>query len=275
MVARATRRGNLGDRQQAPIGVFDSGVGGLSVLRAIRRELPHESLIYIADSAHAPYGDRTREFVEARAVALVEHLVGEGAKAIVVACNTATVIAVERLRATFAVPIVAMEPAIKPAVALTRSKVVGVLATTQTLASPSVARLVERHGEGVRVLLQPCPGLVECIERGDIDSAATRALVTRYLAPLLASGADTLVLGCTHYLFVEPVIRDLAGTGVTLVESSQAVARELRRRLAGDLRQISPDANRHQFRTTAEAVGDIERVMARLWDDELTVTQLR
>ena len=264
----------MDSRQQAPIGVFDSGVGGLSVLRAIRRELPHEDLIYIADSAHAPYGDRHRDFVESRAMALVAHLAGAGAKAVVVACNTATVIAVERLRASFALPIVAMEPAIKPAVVRTQSKVVGVLATTQTLASPAVARLCDRHGEGVRILLQPCPGLVEQIERGEIASAETRTLLTGYLAPLLAAGADTLVLGCTHYLFVEPLICELAGPQVAIVESSAAVARELRRRLGSALRDGSRIPSRETFLTTTTAVVDIERVVSLLWAAEVTLERI-
>jgi glutamate racemase len=256
----------------APIGVFDSGVGGLSVLRAIRHALPAEDLIYIADSAHAPYGDRAPDFVESRAVALVDHLVAAGAKAVVIACNTATVIAVERLRRRHWLPIVAMEPAIKPAVALSRSRVVGVLATTQTLASPSVARLCERHGDGVRILLQPCPGLVELIERGETDSPATRSLLAGYLAPLLAAGADTLVLGCTHYLFLEAAIRALVGPEVTLVESSEAVARELRRRLADQLRPGAAGATR--FYTTATATAETEALVTRLWGGQISLQTL-
>ncbi|HEY5763887.1 MAG TPA: glutamate racemase [Rhodocyclaceae bacterium] len=260
--------------QQAPIGVFDSGVGGLSVLRAIRRELPHENLIYIADSAHAPYGDRDRDYVEARAMALLDYLSKAGAKAVVVACNTATVIAAERLRASYALPIIAMEPAIKPAASCTRSKVIGVLATTQTLASPSVARLCERHGDGISILLQPCPGLVEQIERGNIAGDATRVLLTNYLSPLLAAGADTLVLGCTHYLFLEPLIRELAGPEVAVVDSSAAVARELRRRLGSAVRGVSDGDGCEELLTTAETVVDLQRVIRQLWSAAASVKRL-
>ncbi len=217
----------------SPIGVFDSGLGGLSVLRAIRASLPAEDLVYVADSGNAPYGDRDARFIADRAVAVTQFLVARGVKAVVVACNTATVIAVHRLRECFALPIVALEPAIKPAVACTRSGVVGVLATPRTLASPSVARLCERHGHGVKIILQPCPGLVEQVERGELASEATLALLRRYLDPLMAAGADTLVLGCTHYPFLEPAIRAIVGPGPAILESSAAVARELRRRLVG------------------------------------------
>ena len=185
-----------------PIGVFDSGVGGLSVLHDVRRELPHEHLLYVADSVHAPYGDRTQAFVEARSIAIVRFLVTQGAKAIVVACNTATSMAVDALRSEFSLPCVAMEPAVKPAVSITKSGVIGVLATTATLSSPRFARLVSHFGSDVDVVLQACPGLVEHVEKGELAHDATRALVEQYVRPLVARGADTLVLGCTHYPFL-------------------------------------------------------------------------
>src|SRR5688500_11507937 len=149
---------------ERPIGVFDSGVGGLSVLRAVRAELPHEDLVYVADSGYAPYGDRPLQHVEDRAVAVVEFLVTRGVKAVVVACNTATGAAVHVIRARFSLPVVAIEPAVKPAAATTRSGVIGVLATTNTLSSQKFMDLVDRHGAGVQVLVQPCPGLAEQIE---------------------------------------------------------------------------------------------------------------
>jgi glutamate racemase len=219
----------------APIGVFDSGVGGLSVLKAVRQALPQEHLLYVADSANAPYGDRHASFIEDRALAMAQFLVSANAKAIVVACNTATVVAIKKLRALYPLPIVAMEPAIKPAVELSQSRVVGVLATRRTLESPSVAQLCRLYGQDTRIMLQPCPGLVEQVERGDADSDFTRQLLEHYLAPLLSAGADTLVLGCTHYPFLEPQIRKLVGPSVAIVESSAAVARQLQHRLAGSL----------------------------------------
>ena len=216
----------------APVGIFDSGVGGLSVAVEIQRALPHEDLLYVADSGHAPYGDKPRDYIDARATAIVTFLIGQGAKAVVVACNTATAVSVDLLRKTFSIPIVAIEPAVKPAAAATRSRVVGVLATTQTIGSTRFERLAETFGAGVEILAQPCPGLVERVEAGALDGPETRALVEAYVRPLVARGADTLVLGCTHYPFLRPVIESVAGPGVGVIDPAAAVARELRRRLA-------------------------------------------
>jgi glutamate racemase len=213
------------------IGIFDSGVGGLSVLREIRRELPYEDLIYAADSKHAPYGDQPAAFIERRAFVMAALLVEQGAKAIVVACNTATGVAVGALRARWSLPIVAIEPAIKPAAAMTTSGVVGVLATSQTIASPNFARLVGSVRGTATILAQPCPGVVEQVERGELNSAATRALVEQYVSPLLAKRIDTLVLGCTHYPLIADLIRSVAGPTVTIIDPARAVAKELRRRL--------------------------------------------
>jgi glutamate racemase len=215
-----------------PIGIFDSGIGGLSIALEIRRELPHERLLYVADSGHAPYGDQPPEFIERRALAIVGFFVQQSAKAVVVACNTATAVAVDALRARWSMPIVAIEPAVKPAAAVTRSRVVGVLATTQTIASSRFERLADTFGAAVEILAQPCPGLVDRIEAGDRSGAETRKLVEQYVRPLIEKGADTLVLGCTHYPFVRNLIENAAGPGVTIVDPAAAVARELRRRLA-------------------------------------------
>ncbi|MDE1929080.1 MAG: glutamate racemase, partial [Burkholderiales bacterium] len=221
-----------GDRTAgAPVAVYDSGFGGLSVLLALRARLPALSYLYVADSGHAPYGDRDPQPVRERALAVAAAVFAQGARALVVACNTASVLAAAQMRQRHAQPIVAMEPAIKPAVRLTRSGVVLVLATRSTVHSEAVAALCRAHGAGVRILLQACPGLVEQVERGACDDAETRALLERHLAPGLAAGADTIVLGCTHYAFLAPAIRRLAGPGVTLVEPSPAVAAQLARRL--------------------------------------------
>lgn len=211
------------------IGLFDSGVGGISVLREVRALLPQEDLLYYADSGHCPYGGKPAAEIQARACAITEQLLARGAKLIVVACNTATIAAVELLRDTYPVPIVGMEPAVKPAAAATRSGVVGVLATGAALAGEKFHRLVAAHAGGVRVITQPCPGLVEQVEQGALDAPATRALLQRYTAPLLAQGADVLVLGCTHYPFLRPLLQDVVGPGVTLVDSGAAVARQVRR----------------------------------------------
>ena len=215
----------------SPIGIFDSGVGGLSVLREIRRALPSEDLLYAADSAYAPYGDRDPDVIQARALAVVRWLESRGAKAVVVACNTATGVAVDLLRERVALPIVAIEPAVKPAAALTRTGTVGVMATTRTLASPRFARLVSAHAQGVRIVTQACPGLVQLVEAGELASDDARALVAQYVGPLIQQGADVIVLGCTHYPFLTPLIAEAAGAQVTIVDPAVAVARELRRRL--------------------------------------------
>lgn len=217
----------------SPVGVFDSGVGGLSVVRAIRAALPDLDLLYVADSGHAPYGDKAPAYVQARAEHIVDFLVERGAAAIVVACNTATAMAVEVLRARYTLPIVAMEPAVKPAVAATRSGVIGVLATAGTLESERYRRLLDRHGSQVRVLGRVCHPWVALVESGRLDDAVARAVVAAEVEPLLAAGADTLVLGCTHFPYLAPLIRELAGPDVTLVDPAPAVAGQLAR-LLGD-----------------------------------------
>ena len=262
------------NRFQGAIGVFDSGVGGLSVLRAIRAALPHEHLVYVADSGHAPYGDESEEHITQRTLTVSSWLAEQGVKAITIACNTATVVAAKTLREQTHLPVVAIEPAIKPAVALTRSGVVGVLATRQTVQSASVARLVDLYGADKRIVLQGCPGLVEQVERADLHSADTEALLRQFISPLLEQGADTLVLGCTHYPFLRDLIQRLAGQGVTLIDPAEAVARELARRLAeaGRLSAAS-QWGEVQFFTSGD-VAQAQAVMSHLWDTPLTVQAL-
>ncbi len=270
----ASRIPNPESRIDAPIGVFDSGVGGLSVLREIRRELPAEVLIYVADSGYAPYGDRPEEYVRGRAVAIMEFLRRQDAKAVVVACNTATGIAVDALRTRYDVPIVAIEPAVKPAAAQTRSGVVGVLATTQTLAGQKFAKLVRTHAGRVEVLTQPAPGLVDHVEAGQLATASTRALVEQYLRPLLDKGADTIVLGCTHYPFLDDVIRDVAGPSVTVIDSAIPVARELRRRLQVSGLLAPGDRRGTTHFWTTGAIDHVRAVIGQLWDGDVEVRSL-
>jgi len=258
----------------APIGVFDSGVGGLSVLREIRSLLPSEELLYVADSGAAPYGDRSEAFIRDRVGAIADFLVGMGAKMLVVACNTATAVAVELLRSRLAVPVVAMEPAVKPAVTLSRSGIIGVLATSRTLASERFARLAELFGDGVEIILQPCPGFVEQVERGDTDSAETYSLVKQHVSPLIEKGADTLVLGCTHYPFLLDVIKEVAGPGVTVLDASLPVARQVQRRLQQEgllSRRQSPGTER--FWTSGEP-NLVEPVISKLWGKKVRVEAL-
>jgi glutamate racemase len=259
------------ERNLSPIGVFDSGVGGVSVLKALKSALPNESFIYAADSANAPYGDKSRAFIEARTSAMASFLVSTNAKAIVVACNTATVVAVETLRASYPIPVIAMEPAIKPAVQMSRSGVIGVLATERTLESSALKNLCRLYGEGAEILLQPCLGLVEQVERGDAETEVTHQLLRRYIAPLLASGADTIVLGCTHYVFLLARIQQIAGPGITIVESSMAVARQLERRLAesGRLAKAAGIGETRFF--TTGSVNQAKAVISELWGENVHV----
>lgn len=268
MASALTEQGRTGgDRaRDAPVGVFDSGLGGLSVLRAIRARLPGEDLLYAADAARVPYGSRSAEEIRDRALVLADFLVARGAKALVVACNTATAVAVGALRERFPLPVVAMEPAIKPAVASTRSGVVGVLATEGTLSSARFAALLEQYAGSVRVVTQPCPGLVAAVEAGETDGPRIRGLLQEYLQPLEAAGADTVILGCTHYPFLVPALRSMLGQEVILVETGAAVARQLERRLAEHdlLRDPDDDAGSERFWTTGDAVVG-GPVLARLW----------
>lgn len=259
---------------EAPIGVFDSGVGGLSVLRSIRRELPAEHLSYVADSGNAPYGDRHVAFIEDRATIITEFLLASGVKAIVVACNTVTVVAIEKLRAWCPVPIVAMEPAIRPASGRTRSGIVGVLATSQTLASPNVARLCALYGNDVQILLQSCPGLVEQVERTELTSATTRSLLLRYISPLLEAGADTIVLGCTHYLFLSQLVAEIVGPSVSIVDSASAVAQELARRLGSNRRTSLRSQTGHERFFSSAPPEQARTTISALWGRPVMVHAL-
>lgn len=262
------------ENAEAPIGVFDSGVGGLSVLRQIRTALPAEDLLYVADSGHAPYGHRPTHYIEERSLLIARFLVAQGAKALVVACNTATAAAIHVLRQHFDLPVVGIEPAVKPAVAATKSGVIGVLATDGTLKSPRFAGLVERFGTGARVLVQPCPGLVERVEAGDVSGADTRALLTGYLQPLLDDGVDTLVLGCTHYPFLREMIVELAGPSVTVVEPGAAVSRQLVRRLEEHaLLRPGMEEGTERFWTSG-VPAQFEKVLPGLWHRAVEVERL-
>jgi glutamate racemase len=247
-----------------PIGVFDSGVGGLTILRAIREALPREDLIYVADAAYVPYGEKTPEQIRERALAIAGFLLGQGAKAIVVACNTATAAAVDTLRERWSIPFIGVEPAVKPAVTATRSKVVGVLATPATLASTRYRGLVERFAGDARIVSQPCAGLAEHIERGGVDGEHTERMLRGFVEPLLAAGADAIVLGCTHYPLVAHIVQRIAGPGVSVIENGTAVARELARQL--DLRNSgrSVGEGAESFWATGPQP-QIKAVLAQLW----------
>ena len=262
----------------APIGVFDSGVGGLSVLREIRQQLPGESLIYAADSGHAPYGNKPTAEVQARAEAMTDALRQQGCKALVVACNTVTGLSIQALRARHPdVPMVAIEPAVKPAAAMTRTGIIGVLATQNTVDSAGLARLIAQHAQGVTVITKACPGWVERIERGELDDVTTRAAVDAYVQPVVAAGADVLVLGCTHYPFLRASIQACAGPSVAVLDPAASVARELVRRLeAAHLtrayRPGDPPGSMQWWTTGDPALA--QRVMQGLWPEPIRVRAL-
>lgn len=254
------------------IGVFDSGLGGISVLKEIHARMPAASLAYVADSAWVPYGSRGEDVIRRRAVSLARFLVDDGADIVVVACNTATAAAVPLLRETIPLPIVGMEPAVKPATAATRSGVVGVLATVGTLQSARFAALLDQFGRDIEVLTRACPGLVEQVEAGDLDGPATRELVERYVTPLVQSGADTLVLGCTHFPFLKPLIQAAAGPDVRIIDTGEAVARRVLQVAASLRTGIEPAAD-VAFRTSGDPQA-LSGPLARLWGRRVALTGL-
>lgn len=216
-----------------PIAVFDSGLGGLTVLRALRERLPHEDFFYFADTRYLPYGDLPEAFLRQRGVLIAEALHRRGAKAMVIACNTATAAAAEAIRAAASLPIVALEPGVKPAAGLSQRGVIGVLATTRTLQSERFQRLVANHAQHLQVVVQACPGLADAIENIGPDSPEIEGLLDRFVSPLAEAGADVVVLGCTHYPWVAEGIARRMPAGTLLVDTGEAVARQLERLLVG------------------------------------------
>ncbi|MDY0019570.1 MAG: glutamate racemase [Anaerolineae bacterium] len=264
----------------ASIGIFDSGLGGLSVWREVVRCLPEASTLYFADQAHVPYGPRPLEEVRQYTKGITAFLLSQGADLIVVACNTASGAALHALRQTFPdVPIVGMEPAVKPAAERTRSGVIGVIATPATFQGDLFQELVERFAAEVRLETQACPGLVDAVEAGDLDTPETAALLKKYLQPMLDAGIDHLVLGCTHYPFLSAAIAKVAGPGVTLIDPAPAVARQVARLL--DSRKPAGPPH-HRFYTTGDRqtlitmaqqlVGYTGPVLQAKWEQETTVT---
>jgi glutamate racemase len=250
----------------APIGAFDSGVGGLSILSEIRRLLPAEDLIYLADSAHCPYGVKPIEDIRQRSLEITDFLIGLGAKLIVVACNSACVAGLDQVRAKYRqIPIIGVEPAIKPAHTVTRNGKVGVLATNLTLNGERFSILVEKYATGVEVYTQPAPGLVEIVEAGAIETPETEKLLRKYLQPLLEKGIDTLVLGCTHYPFLRPLAQKICGPQVTILDTGLAVAKQTARVLKmADLETNRTSAGTEIFYTTGEP-NAVTSTISKLW----------
>lgn len=237
-----------------PIGLFDSGVGGLSVLRHVWRELPFEDVIYVADQKHMPYGPQSAENVRRFSHQITRYLLEtHHCKLIAIPCNTATARAINYLREHFPdVPIVGMEPAVKPGAKATRTGKVGVLATIGTFESQRYASLMARYAADVELFENPCVGLVPLIEEGALEGAAIEALIRPILADMLQNNIDTLVLGCTHYPFITPLIQQIVGDSVTLIDPAPAVARQIRRLLEQHAQQAVPGVGVTRFFTTGE-----------------------
>jgi glutamate racemase len=258
-----------------PIGVFDSGVGGLSVLRAIREQMPEESVVYFGDQGHVPYGPRPLEQVRDFSEGITRFLLGKGAKIIVVACNAASAAALTYLRQTFPdVPFVGMEPAVKPAAEHTETGVVGVLATPATFQGVLYASVVERFANGVELLQSTCVGLVQQIEKGDLNGTATREILEGALHPMLEKNIDTVVLACTHYPFVIPLIQEIVGKKVRVIDPAPAVARQTKRLLeVKGLKRGEGDQSKVQFFTSGNAIL-VQSLLSKLIAEESTVATL-
>jgi glutamate racemase len=261
---------------EQPIGIFDSGVGGLSVLRAIRQQMAEESVIYFGDQGHIPYGPRPMAQIQNFSEAITRFLLDKGAKIIVVACNAASAAALTYLRQAFLdISFVGMEPAVKPAAEHTETGVVGVLATPATFQGALYASVVERFANGVELLQDPCIGLVQQIEKGDLNGAATRKILEDALHPMLERNIDTVVLACTHYPFVIPLIQEIVGEKVRVIDPAPAVARQTKRLLEeqGLKREVGSQGE-VRFFTSGDA-RFVQALLPKLFGEDGNVQALR
>ncbi|MFN2213517.1 MAG: glutamate racemase [Anaerolineales bacterium] len=266
------------DPARGPIGIFDSGVGGLSVVAAVRNLLPNEDLIYLADQDHVPYGPRSLDQVRSFSEGITRLFIKQKVKLIVVACNTASAAALHYLREIFPqVPFVGMEPAVKPAAETTRTGVVGVLATPATFQGELYASVIERFASGVKVLQDTCPGLVMEIDQGNLNTPLVTFILEQALKPMMEEGIDTVVLGCTHFPFVIPAIETIVGPGVRVIDPSPAIARQVQRLLdEGGLRNPDSSPGQINYLTTGDSkrlenllpqlVGQAADVQELVWD---------
>ena len=272
----------------SPIGIFDSGVGGISVLRAIRQQMPEESVVYLGDQGHIPYGPRPMQQIRMFSETITRFLLEQGAKIIVIACNTASAAALKYLREKFpGVQFVGMEPAVKPAAEHTHTGKVGVLATPATFQGALYASIVERFANGVQLFQNTCPGLVQEIEQGNLDGEATYRILEDALRPMLEKNIDTVVLGCTHYPFVIPLIEEIVGENVRVIDPAPAVARQIERLLQtqglrsssgtiGDIKFYTsgdPNALRSLLPLLLGELGNIQKVQWLEDSGKLTETQ--
>jgi glutamate racemase len=254
----------------APIGVFDSGVGGISILIELRKLLPAENLIYFADSGHCPYGTKPPDQIKARTLKIAEILISKGVKAIVVACNAACTTGLEPIREHYPrLPVIGIEPALKPAHDLSRNGKIGVLATNLTLQGERFLHLVEKYGTGVAVFTQPAPGLADLVEQGQLDTIETKDLLQKYLQPLLTKGIDTLILGCTHYPFVRPLIQEICGPNVVILDNGLAIAKQTARMLEQqNLLTSVAQCGEVTFYTSGDAA-QVKMILHKLWPEPI------
>ncbi|WP_198263258.1 glutamate racemase [sulfur-oxidizing endosymbiont of Gigantopelta aegis] len=274
-----TASSKVSAQAKPPIGIFDSGVGGLSVLQHIQQLSPSENIIYVADSGHAPYGCKAEVFIEQRSRIITEYLLSQGAKAIVIACNTATASIIERFRQDYGIPFIGVEPGIKPAIAVTKNNTIGVMATAATLASERYQELTQRYASDVNLINQSCPGLADQVEAGLLDSHETITLLKQYLASLLAQQVDTIVLGCTHYSFLQAQIRNIVGQEIHLVDPSLAIAEQLERVLlqldvASDTGQALHESKGQTSYYSSGSVKDFQNTMMHLLKQNIVVEPL-
>jgi len=247
------------------IGLLDSGVGGLSVLREVHQLLPGAELLYVGDSAWCPYGTKSSEVICSRVFEISDYLLSHGAGILVIACNSATIHAVGALRATYPIPIVGMEPAVKPAAELTRSGVIGVLATEASIAGEKFHQLVNTHASGIRVITRPCPRFVELVEAGQLTGPEVEDAVDEAIAPLLEAGADVFVLGCTHYPFLRRVIESRLPKGTSVVDTGPAVARRVKSILLAANPESRLDSRASSIRVeTTGSLEQLQQILPRL-----------
>ncbi len=250
-----------------PIGVLDSGMGGLSVTAELRKALPHEDILYYGDNANCPYGGRSDEWLRARSLEITDFLLERGAKAIVVACNTASAAGLEHLRALRHVPVIGLVPAVKPAVLATHTRTIGVLSTQATIRGRLLSDVIERFARpaGVEVVNIAPMGLVEAVEAGELSTPETAQAVADAVRPMLAQGVDAIVLGCTHYPFLTPLIRNIAGESVQIIDSGIGVARQTRRVLKAHHLLRHPDNASYMGKLTVYTSADPEAMRPIVW----------
>ncbi len=268
-----------------PIGIFDSGVGGLSIAKCIQHVLPHENIVYIADSAYAPYGEKPEALIKSRVDYIADKLLQYQVKTVVIACNTATVNAIQHLRNRLDVPIIGVEPAIKPAALVTKTKKIAVLVTQATSCNERFLNLIDLHAKDVEVFIQPCPGLVELIEQGKLHSEQCDTLLKRYIEPLIVKGIDTLVLGCTHYPFLIDKITaitnnksDNKNTEIDIMQTAVPVTSQLTRQLIEHNIAADPQQTAHyQFFSSNISTNDQqkqEQLFCQLWQKSIKLHNL-